>query len=74
MSPASASIGEMFLGKLALVLLAVFGVALIVRFVLGFRNFQRCYDESAGSAADRFRQHVGQPPSLPGGAAKPRPQ
>ena len=70
----SASIGPMFIGKLALVLAAVFAVALVMRLVLGFRNFQRLYDESAEDAAERFRQQIVQPPSLAGGSDKPRSQ
>lgn len=62
----------MLLGKLALILLAVFGVALVVRFVLSFRSFQRRYDENAGKAQERFRQQVGQSQSPPGGTEKPQ--
>lgn len=53
----------MFIGKLALLLLAVFAVALVVRFVLRFRNFQRRYDETAGAAVERFRQRLEQQPA-----------
>jgi hypothetical protein len=61
----------MFFGKFALILLAAFGLALVVRLVLGLRKFQRRYDEHAGAAAERFRHHLASPSSLPGGDAKP---
>jgi len=70
----SASIRAMLFGKLALLLLALFGVALVVRFILGLRSFQRRDDESTGLAAERFRQQVEQPRSLPGGPEEPRRQ
>ena len=68
----SASIPAMLFGKLALFLLAVFGVALVVRFALSFRSFQHRYDESVGEAEKRFRQQLGESTSLPGGTERPR--
>ena len=69
---ASASIGTMFIGKLALLLLALFAVALLVRLVLGVRRFRRRYDESAGDAAKRLRRRIDAPASLIGGNDKSR--
>jgi len=69
---ASASIGTMFIGKLALLLLAVFAVALLVRLALGVRRFRRRFDESAGDVAERLRRRRAPPPSFMGGNDKSR--
>ena len=69
---ASASIGTMFIGKLALLLLAVFAVALLVRLVLRVRRFRHRYDESAGDVAERLRRRIAPPPSFIPGNDKSR--
>ncbi|MGH9803724.1 MAG: hypothetical protein ACRD4D_01030 [Candidatus Acidiferrales bacterium] len=48
------------MAKLALLLLAVFALALVLRLLLGLRKFRRRYDESSGPAAERFRRQVAQ--------------
>lgn len=68
----SASIPAMLFAQLALLVLAFFAVALVVRFVLSFRKFQRRFDESLGQSAERFRRHVEQPLPRPGESEKPR--
>jgi len=48
----------MLLGKLLLGLLAVFGLAALLRLYLAARRIQQRYGETEGAAADRLRQRL----------------